>query len=157
MAKRMGLGEAALKGVIASLAGGMATKVVWNMGQRALPPSERVESPTAEVVSALAERGGMELTETQTEAAAGAFYAQVMVTYGALYGIVQSRLHPPALANGLLMAGIMYAANYPRFGVVAKLGIMPPPGEGSVGQAAVPIAAQVAYGLTTATVFEALR
>ncbi|MEW5929139.1 MAG: hypothetical protein AB1941_16905 [Gemmatimonadota bacterium] len=156
MAKRMGLGEAALKGAVASLVGGLATKLVWEAGQRTLPGPDRVHSPTAEVVAAMAERAGTTLSEPQTRAAAGAFYGQTMLAYGALYGIVQGRLHPPAAAHGLLLAGIMYAANFPGFGVLPRLGVMPPPGEQSAREAAVPVAAQVAYGLTTAAVFRAL-
>ncbi|HEV2733672.1 MAG TPA: hypothetical protein VGV85_02500 [Longimicrobiaceae bacterium] len=156
MAKRMGLGEAALKGAVASLVGGMATKLVWEAGQRTLPGPDRVHSPTAGAVEAMAERAGTSLTEAQTRAAAGAFYGQTMLAYGALYGIVQSRLHPPALGHGLLLAGIMYAANFPDFGLLPRLGVMPPPGEQGAREAAVPVAAQLAYGLTTAAVFDAL-
>lgn len=157
MVKRMGIGEAALKGAVASLVGGLATKLVWEIGQRALPPEDRVHSPTRDAVEALAERAGTSLTDAQAGAAAGAFYTQTMLMYGAVYGIVQSRLHPPAPAHGLLLAGIMYAANFPRFGVLPTLGVMKPAGEQPRREAAVPVAAQVAYGLTTAAVFKAIR
>jgi hypothetical protein len=158
MAKRTGLAQAALKGAVASAVGGMAIKMVWEAGQRALVPEEkRVHSPTAEVVQTLATRTGAGLTQAQVRAVAGAFYGGTMLTYGALYGMVQSRLHPPTLAHGFLLGAIMYAANFPRFGILPRLGVLPAPQEQPMQEAAIPFIAQAAYAMTTASVYKALN
>ncbi len=151
------LAEVLLKGAVASIAGGMAIKLLWDAGQRTFVAADRrVPSPTAEVVRRLAARRGLVLAPSREQAAAGAIYGATMLAYGALYGIVQSRYRPPPVVHGLLLAGIMYAANFPSFGVLPKLGVLPAPGEQSTEENAIPIVAQAAYGLVTAYVFGAL-
>jgi hypothetical protein len=73
MAKRNGmdLGEAALKGALASLVGGVVMKAVWDAEQKALlPDSKQVRSPTTDAVEKVAEQRGVQLSEGQTRAAA---------------------------------------------------------------------------------------
>ncbi len=160
MARRydgMEMGEAALKGALASVVGGMVLKLVWEAEQRTLvAESEQVRSPTTEAVETVAQRQGIELSAAQTKTAAAAFYNGNMALWGAIFGLVQSRLHPPGLLHGLALGGLVYAANFPSFGVLPKLGLLPPPSEQSVTEAAAPVVAHVLYGLTTAAVFEAL-
>jgi hypothetical protein len=155
--RRQDPGQAALKGALAAVAGGMAMKAVWEAGQRALPEAERLPSPTRGAVDALAARRSVELSDAQRTAAAAALYTGSMAVWGAVYGVVHSRLRPPALLHGLLLGGLVYAANFPRFGALPRAGIVQPPGEQSARQAAVPLGAHAAFGLATAAAFEALR
>ncbi|WP_334187922.1 hypothetical protein [Noviherbaspirillum sp.] len=157
MPGKRNLSEVLLKGAVASIAGGLAIKLLWEAGQRTLvAENRRVPSPTTDVVRTLAARKGMALTPSQEQAAAGAIYGATMLAYGALYGIVQSRFRPDPVAHGLLLAGIMYAANFPSFGALPRLGILPSPREQTAEETAIPIVAQAAYGLVTAYVFHAL-
>jgi hypothetical protein len=151
------LSEGLLKGAVASIAGGLAIKLLWEAGQRTLVAQDRrVPSPTTDVVRTLATRKGMALTPSQEQAAAGAIYGATMLAYGALYGIVQSRFHPNPVAHGLLLAGVMYAANFPSFGALPRLGVLPKLQEQTAEETAIPIVAQAAYGLVMAYVFDAL-
>lgn len=153
----MDLGEAALKGALASLVGGMVMKAVWDAEQRALlPATKQVRSPTTEAVEKVAEQRGVQLSEGQTRAAAAALYSGNMALWGALFGVVQSRVHPPGLLHGLALGGLVYAANFPSFGALPRLGVLAGPGDQSPVEAAIPVGAHIAYGLATAAVFEVL-
>ncbi|CAN5661598.1 hypothetical protein BH23GEM6_BH23GEM6_26420 [soil metagenome] len=76
---------------------------------------------------------------------------------GALYGIVQDRVHPPAPLHGLLMAGLVYTASLPSFALLPKLGVMPPPSHQPLREAVIPAGAHVANGVATAAAFQALH
>ena len=155
--RQMDIGEAALKGAVASLIGGVVMKLLWQAEQTTLVPEERrVTSPSTTLIENLAEKRGLQISETQAAAAGAAFYGGNMAVFGAIYGIVQSRLHPPSVLHGLVLGGLVYAANYPSFGVLPKAGIVPPPQEQSLTEALIPVAPHIAFGLTTAAVFEAL-
>ena len=152
-----GVGQAALKGALAAVIGGAVMRAVWEGGQRALAPAERLPSPTRGMVDALAQRRGAALTHGQRTAASLGIYAGAMAAWGALYGAVQSRLHPPALVHGLLLGGLVYGANFPaKVGALTRAGVVPPPRALSRRQNAVPLAAHAAFGLATAAAFEAL-
>lgn len=153
----MGLGEAALKGALASVVGGLAMKLVWEAEERALLDApERLGSPTKQAVTAMAARRGRTLSDRQTTLAATALYLGSMAQWGALYGIVQNRLQPPHQLHGLVLGALVYAANFPGFGVLPKLDVYLPPSGQSKAQAAIPIGAHVAYGITTAAAYRAL-
>lgn len=153
----MDLGEAALKGAIAASIGGLAMKLAWEAEQKALlPEGERLGSPTKGAVEAIAGNHDVQLSEAQTKAGAAAFYGGTMAGWGAVFGMVQSRIHPPDALHGLLLGGILYAINFPQFGLLPKLGVLPPPSEQPTRQAAIPIAPHVVFGLTTAAAFRAL-
>lgn len=157
MSTKRHLVEAALKGAVASVAGGMAIKMIWEAGQRlAVPEENRVLSPTTDVVQRVAARSGTDLSPAQSQAAAGAVYGGAMLAYGVVYGIVQRRFRPPPLVHAALLAGIMYAANFPKFGALPKAGVLSAPGEQSAQEAAIPVAAQAAYAVTMASVFDLL-
>lgn len=151
-----GLGEAALRGALAAIAGGLVMKVVWEAGDRALPAEERFGSPTRGAVDAIARRADARLTGRTRDAASAALYTSAMATWGALYGVVQSRAHPPALAHGLLLGALVYAANFTRAAALPKAGIVPAYTDQTRRQKALPIGAHAAFGLTTAAAFAAL-
>ncbi|MBA3259775.1 MAG: hypothetical protein H0T68_09955 [Gemmatimonadales bacterium] len=153
---RMSLGEAALKGALAASLGGLAMKLVWEAEQKLLPAEERLGSPTKGAVEAIAEKRDIQLTDAQASAGAAAFYGGTMAGWGAVFGMVQSRFHPPDALHGLLLGGILYSLNFPKFGLLPKLGVLPAPSQQSRSQAAVPIGPHIVFGLTTAAAFRAL-
>lgn len=153
---RMDLGEAALKGAIAATIGGMAMKLAWEAEQKLLPREERLGSPTKKAVEAIAEKREVQISDAQASAGAAVFYEGTMAGWGAVFGMVQSRIHPPDTLHGLLLGGILYSLNFPKFGLLPKLGVMPPPTGQSMATAAVPIVPHIVFGLTTAAAFRAL-
>lgn len=155
--RRMDVGEAALKGAVAGLIGGVVLKLLWQAEQTALLPEDRrVTSPTTRMVEQLAEKHGVQLSGVQTQAAAATAYGGNMALFGAVYGVVQSRLHPPDALHGLVLGGLVYAANFPRWGALPRAGIVPPPQEQTLTEALVPVAPHIGFGLATAAVFKAL-
>jgi hypothetical protein len=133
-------------------------KLVWEGEQKALlPKGESMGSPTLKAVEAVAEEKGVDLSDAHAAAAALVVYNGSMALWGAIYGAVQSRLHPPDALHGLLLGGLVYAANFPSVGVLPKLGVMPPPTMQSMEKAAIPVGAHIAFGLATAAAFEAMN
>lgn len=151
-----GIGAAALRGAFAAVLGGLAMKVVWELGERALPQAQRLGAPTERAVEDLARRSGRELGDRQRQLASLALFTGAMAGWGALYGVVQRRLQPPALAHGLLLGGLVYAANFTRGAPLVKSGIVPSAGDQHGRQRAVPLVAHAAFGVATGVAFEAL-
>jgi hypothetical protein len=151
-----GIGAAALHGAVAALLGGLAMKLVWELGDRTLPRSERFGAPTERAVDDLARRAGADLGDRQRQLASLALYTAAMASWGAVFGVVQRRLHPPALAHGLVLGGLVYAANFTRVAPLVKSGLVPSVGEQKGRQRAVPLLAHAAFGVTTAAALEAL-
>ncbi len=150
------LGAAALKGALAAVAGGLVLKALWEGSGRLLPAGQQLGSPTRGAVDAFAARRGARLTERQRAAGAAVVYTGAMATWGALYGIVQSRLHPPALATGLALGALVYATNFSRAAPLTKRGIAPAFGTQRGAQRAASLGSHAAFGLATAAAFEAL-
>jgi hypothetical protein len=152
-----GAADAALRGALAAVVGGLALRAAWEAGQRALPGDQRLPSPTDRTVDVLAARRGVTLSPAQTRAASLGVYTGAMVTWGALLGAARTRLPMSPLAQGLLLGGILYAANFPKAtGVLPRLGVLAPPGDQTRAQAAVPVAAHLVGGLATGAVLAAL-
>lgn len=150
------LGRAALNGALAAVAGGLVMKAAWELGTRALGPEAAFASPTGGAVDALAAKAGAHLSDGQRAAASAALYTGAMAAWGALYGGVQSRLHPPLLAHGLLLGGLVYAANFTRAAALPKAGIAPAFGDQTPRQRGLSLGAHAVFGLTTAAAYEAL-
>lgn len=154
---RLSLGQAALRGAVAGALGAVAMTAATQLESKALLPKGEKEKPIPEqVVEAVAAGGGLDLSDTQTKAAAAGAHLGYAALWGAVYGAVQSRLHPPDLLHGLILGGLTYAAGMPEWGLVPQLGVMPPPTQQSMEKAAVPIGAHLVYGVTTALAFDAL-
>lgn len=150
------LGDAALKGALAAVAGGLAMKAAWELGRLVLGPQAEFASPTRGAVDALAQKAGAELSDGQRTAAASALYTGAMATWGAVYGAVQSRVHPPMLVHGLLLGGLVYAANFTKAAALPKAGVVPAFGDQTPRQRELSLAAHAAFGLATAAAYEAL-
>ncbi len=147
----------ALKGALAALVGGLALRAVWGAGQGLLPANEKLPSPTGETVKKLAEQRGVTLSDAQQRAATLGMYSAVMLGWGAVFGAAQARFSPPLLASSLALGGWIYALNFPKAtGVLPRTGVLKPPSEQTTAQAALPVAAHVAFGLATAAAYRAI-
>lgn len=147
----------ALKGAAASLIGGLVLRAVWGAGEAMLPADQKLPSPTDETVKRLARKRGATLSDTQTRAASVGVYSAVMLGWGAVFGAAQARFDPPLLAGSALLSGWIYALNFPKAtGVLPKTGVLKPPSEQTLGQAALPVAAHAAFALATAAAYRAL-
>lgn len=152
------LGAALVRGAIAGAIGALAMVLTHKGSSKVLLGSaDAAPQPGEQMAGALAERAGRELP-AGAEMAAG---TGVSVGYGALlgavYGVVHETVEPPALLHSLLLGGLSYAVTVPEWGLLPKLGLMPPPSQQSIEKAIVPMDAHLAYGVATAAAFEALR
>lgn len=155
--RRVGVGEAALKGAVAGMVGGAAMMMAMKVEQKALLPEGRtMEPPPKKLVETLAGKADVGLEDGQARMAGMGVHMGYSAMWGALFGIVQNRVHPPSAMHGLLLAGLVYAANFPSFGLLPRLGVLPPPSQQPLREAAIPAGAHVVYGLATAAVFEAV-
>lgn len=153
-----GLGDAAVKGALAGLIGGAAMMMAMKMEQKAvLPEGQTMEPPPKKLMETLAEKAGVGLDDKQAMAAGMGVHMGYSAMWGALYGVVQDRVHPPSALHGLLLGGLVYASNFPSFGLLPRLGVLPPPSQQPLREAAIPAGAHVVYGLATAATFEALH
>lgn len=153
---RPSLGDAVLTGALAAVAGGLVMKAVWELGTRVLGPQAEFASPTRGAVDALAAKADTRLSDGQRTAASAALYGGAMAAWGAVYGAVQSRVHPPMLVHGLLLGGLVYAANFTRAAALPKAGIVPAFGDQTARQRELSLAAHAVFGLATAAAYEAL-
>lgn len=150
------IGSAALRGAAAALVGGLAMKAVWSLSERTLPEGDRLGSPTRAAVDRLAGSRGLELSGGTRTAATLGLFAAAMATWGAVYGSVQNRLHPPFLAHGLLLGGLLYASNLSSATPLAKSGAVRPFRDQNRRQRIGSVGSHAAFGLATAAAFEAL-
>ena len=156
--RHSGIGETALKGALAGIIGGAAMMMAMKMEQKALlPEGQTMEPPPKKLVETLAEKADVELEDNEAKMAGMGVHMGFSAMWGAMYGVVQDRVHPPFALHGLLLGGLVYAANFPSFGLLPRLGVLPPPSQQPLREAAVPAGAHVVYGLATAAAFEALR
>lgn len=156
--RRTGIADSAVKGAIAGLVGGMAMMMAMKREQRALlPEEERTDPPPKKLVKAVAQKQAVEIGETQAMTAGMGMHMGYSALWGAVYGVVQNRLRPPDLLHGLVLGGLLYAANFPEWGLLPRVGALPPPSAQEPVQAAIPVMAHAVFGITTAKVFEALH
>lgn len=156
--RRAAVGETALKGALAGMIGGAAMMMAMKMEQKALlPEGQTMEPPPKKLVETLAEKADIELEDKQALMAGMGVHMVHSALWGALYGVVQDRIHPPSALHGLLLGGLVYATNFPSFALLPKLGVLPPPSQQPLREAAIPAGAHVVYGLATAAAFKALH
>lgn len=157
-ARNPGIAESAVKGAAAGLIGGMAMMMAMKMEQKALlPEQERMDPPPKRLAETVAEMQGVQISETHAMAAGMSVHMGYSALWGAIYGVVQDRLHPPDLLHGLALGGLVYAADFKEWGLLPKIGVLPPPSAQEPVQAAIPVMAHVVFGLATAEMFEALH
>lgn len=156
--RRPGLGESAAKGAIAGLIGGAAMMLAMKAEQKLLLSElQQSDPPPKRFVEAVAGGQGVSLSERQAMAAGMGVHMGYSALWGALYGVVQERLDPPELLHGLVLGGLVYAVNFPEWGLLPKVGVLPPPSQQDPREAAVPLIAHAVFGVATARAFDALR
>jgi hypothetical protein len=149
--------DAAVRGALAGAIGGAVMMMAMKMEQKALlPKGERMEPPLKKLVETVADNQGAGLSDRQAMAAGMGVHLGYGALWGAVYGAVQNRLHPPDLLHGLLLGGLFYAANFPEWGLLPKLGVLPSPSEQPLDKAAIPLVAHLVFGVATAKTFQAL-
>lgn len=149
------IGEAAAKGALAGLAGGVALMLTEQTGRRTiLPVGADTTSTAAQAVKAAASEHDKSPSRRTTEITGAAIELAWCAALGAAFGVLHSRLRTPAIVDGLALAALAYVATNSSKGVLPRIGMTPPLHQ-NVEEAAIPIASHVAFGVTTAAVFEA--
>lgn len=152
-----GMADSLLRGAVAGALGALAMTLTHKgTAATVLSAGASMPDPAAKVAEELAEQRGAELSQWEAAAAGTGLSLAFGAVLGAAYGLVQDRLHPPALVHGLALAGLTYSVTVPTHGVLPRMGVQPPPTQQTLEKAAVPIGAHVAFGITTAAIYEAL-
>lgn len=155
--RRPGPAGAALRGAVAGMAGGAVMAITMKAEQKAiLPEGTRTEPPSRKLVEAEAEEHGVEISQANASAAGVAAHMLYSALVGAAFGLVERRRRRPSLLDGLVLGGLVYATNFPSWGLLPKQGALPPPTEQSIEEAAIPVGAHAAFGLTTAAALRAV-
>lgn len=116
-----------------------------------------MDPPPKKLMEAVAQKHAVEISQPQAMAAGMGVHMGYSALWGAIYGIVQDRLRLPDVLHGLLLGGLVYAADFREWGLLPRVGALPPPSAQEPVQAAIPMVAHAVFGLTTAKVFEALH
>ena len=148
---RVSVGDAAVKGALAGLLGGAALLLVERLEQRLLLPRVS-DAPTMgeQAVQTVADSKGAELSKGAAQITGAAAQLGFCALMGAICGVIQNRLDVPPVVEGLMTAGVAYAASMSSSGILPKLGATSPPLAHSLEETAVPVGAYLAYGVTTA-------
>lgn len=153
----MRLGEAVRTGALAGLGGAAAVTTANIIEQEVfLPKNEPFEIEPIEVVKTEAAKTGHTLNFGERWAAGMAAHLVYSAMWGAIYGAAQRRLRFPHLLHGLVYGEIIWALNYPKWGILPQRGILPPVSERSRAQAWIPIGTHAVFGIATAALFHLL-
>lgn len=148
--------DAMMKGALAGLAGGVALLVAERLEREMMLPAGASNAGTAQrAVEFVAEERGTDLSPPVAMAAGAGVQLGWCALWGALYGAVHNRLETPAVVDALVLAGAAYYAARSEQGVLPRLGVAGPVTSQNMEQTAVDVVSHLAFGVTTATVFEA--
>lgn len=152
---------ATAKGAVAGLAGTVALTAVMRFGPRALAglgllpePAGPREEPTAKLAGKVA--GGVlerPIAADTRQTAGQAIHWAYGVSWGALYGIVQSSLRLPHLLHGALLGGLVAGV---ASTLVPAMRLTPPPTEQPPAMSALQVGRHLVYGWVTALTFRLL-
>ncbi len=152
------LGEAALRGAAAGLAGGMAVLALsWLVQRGVLSTDDTVDAQWERLVKKAAQGAGLELSKGQARIARVTAQLTYSVLVGAAYGIARSRRSLPGALRAALNSGLVHAASVPM--VAQTVNGRQPKRRGRRGKrgVAVPLGSAALYGLTTSAAFSALE
>src|SRR5438105_6669815 len=115
---RASVGDAAVKGALAGLLGGAALLLVEKLEQQLLLPRVS-DTPTMgeQAVQAVAESRDAKLSNNQAQIAGAAAQLGFCAIMGAICGVLQNRLDAPPVVEGLMTAGVAYAASMSGSGI----------------------------------------
>lgn len=154
----MGLGRALVGGMVGGTVGAALMLPLFEgakrLGLLQETPPLRVADRAATAAAEATEAGGP-LAEGEREAAATGGHLLYGAAAGALYGLVQDELGLPAAVTGSAYGLLLWAAGY--LGWMPAAGVLPRPWRQQAGDALVPVAAHVVYGLGLGLVERAVR
>ena len=158
MARRrheIGLGEAALKGALAGVAGSVAMMAAHELEVRGLFHGERKPEPAIRRgVRRAARKEGVRLSGAQRMGVEIGAQLLGAAMVGAVFGMVQSRVRLSAGANAALLGGLVYATGHS--GLLPRAGLFAPPAHQTLKEALVPAGSNAVFGLATARAFAML-
>ncbi len=153
----LGVATAALTGALAGLAGAAAVTTANGIEQKLfLPVEEPLEIEPILVVETEARKAGHPISKPAAWAAGMGAHLAYSALWGAIYGVVQNRLRLPHALHGLVYGELIWALNYPKWGILPRRGILPPATERPRAKALIPLGTHAVFGLATAAAFEAL-
>ena len=148
--------EAALKGAVAGVIGGIALIAMEQLEHVVLlPRGDTTGTMGEQAVEAVAKSRDVELSKPVSQIAGAAGQLAYCALLGAIAGVAKRRVGAPSLVDGLATAGLAYAGSMSAGGLLPKLGVTAPPTGHSMEETAVPVGAYLAFGLTTAAVLDA--
>jgi hypothetical protein len=151
------LAETVIDGAVAGVVGGLTMMLLRPLAEGALLRNgEEQESEWEHFVREKAEDAGRHPSDATVRVAGAGAHLGYGALWGAIYGATQRALDLPYLAHGLLFGGVVYAANFPKWGLMPLLGVLPPAEEQEPRSAGIPIATHIIFGLGTAVGFELL-
>ena len=147
-------GEALLDGAVAGLIGGAAMMLLRPLAERTfLREGDEAESEWEHFVRTKAEDAGRHPSDGTVRAAGAGAHLGYAALWGALYGPAQRALDLPHLMHGLLFGGAVYAANFPKWGLMPALGVLPPTKKQDRRYAAIPVTTHIIFGIGTALAY----
>ena len=154
--RRIGVGEAALKGAVAGVAGAIAMLAAGELEARGATGA--LGGRVREIVGGPRTRGSRrrQRPAAPSRQAATDLVAQLSAAaaVGAVFGIVQSRFRLPEAAHGALLGGLAYAAS--ASGAFRGAGLLAPPPNASLRDVLMPAGTHAVFGLTTARAYDML-
>lgn len=157
------MGEAAAKGALAGLAGGVALLASSELSARGrVPGAERgaarrgpaIRRGARRAVRAGSRATGVRLTGKQREVASIAVELAAAAAIGAVFGLIAGRVRMPPVATGPLLGGLVYASTLG--GMLPARGLLASPARLSWREALRPAGPQALFGLVTARAFDML-
>ena len=154
--RRQDVGQAALRGAVAGLAGGLAMLLVGELEARAAAGDlgDRARELTQGPRSRSAQRRRRQAAPSKLAPRDLAVQLAAAATVGAVYGVLRSQLPLPQAAHGALLRGLAYAAN--ASGLLPERSILSPPADASAEKALLPAGAHALFGVATTRVFDML-
>ncbi|MGI9090720.1 MAG: hypothetical protein ACR2GG_06425 [Gemmatimonadaceae bacterium] len=155
--EHMSVVRAALTGAGAGIVGSAVMAVVFKAGDKLLLP-ERADHrmPPVALVDTEAEKHGVNLTDTEATTVGLAAHLGYGALLGTIFGVLQNRIHGPAVLDGLAVAGTAYLTGYLEGGIMPASGTLQPATRQPITKAAIPIAAHLVFGVTMALAFDRL-
>ena len=153
----MGLGRGVVGGL---LGGGVGAGLMVPLFAGAKRAGVLTEAPPVRVVDRAADAaettaGEARIEQGEREGLAVGSHLLYGAAAGAVYGLVQDELALPAVAAGTAYGLVLWAAGY--LGWMPAAGVLPRPWRQHPGDALVPVAAHVVYGLALAAVERVVR
>lgn len=152
--EHMSVVRAALTGAVAGIVGSAVMAVAFKAGDKLLlPEGTDHQMPPVALVDTEAEKHGVNLTDTEATTVGLGAHLGYGALLGTVFGVLQNRMQGPAVLDALAVAGMAYATGYLEGGIMPATGTLQPANRQPIEKAAIPIAAHLVFGVTTAFAF----